>query len=102
MSSLRLNEAARCLEGLGNPTRLAIYRVLVRSGPGGLPVGKIQSRLKIPGSTLSHHIAQLVGTGLIEQQREGRTLRCLPNYAKMNSVVEFLTEECCRDIGGCP
>ena len=103
MTNLNVTEAAGCLECLGNETRLAVFRLLVRAGPAGMPVGQIQSRLDIPASTLSHHIAHLVNIGLIAQQREGRTLHCLPNYARMNAVVDFLTEECCQgqDCGPC-
>ncbi len=97
--TLTLDTAARSLESLGNPLRLSIYRMLVRSGPQGLPVGRIQAQLGVPGSTLSHHIAQLVQHGMIEQHREGRSLRCVPNFERMNALIEFLTEECCQ---GCP
>ena len=97
--ALALNTAAQSLESLGNPLRLSIYRLLVRAGPAGLPVGKIQARLNVPGSTLSHHIAQLVQRGMIEQHREGRSLRCVQNFERMNALIEFLTEECCQ---GCP
>lgn len=101
MTTLKLPDAARCLESLGNDTRLAIYRALVRAGPTGMAVGQLQGRLKIPGSTLSHHIANLVNNDLISQVREGRVLRCTANYERMNSLLGFLAEECCRDAGGC-
>ncbi len=90
--------AARCLEKLGNPTRLEIFRLLVRAGPAGAPVGEIQDRLGIPGSTLSHHIAQLVNAGLVHQDREGRVLRCTPNFKMMGDLLGFLSEECCRGV----
>jgi len=99
--AMNLPDAARSLESLGNETRLAIYRALVRAGPDGLPVGQLQSRLDIPGSTLSHHIAHLVKNELIQQNREGRILRCTANYQQMNALLDFLTEECCQDAGGC-
>jgi len=69
-----LNHAARCLEKLGNPTRLEIFRLLVRAGEDGLAVGDLQARLRIPGSTLSHHVAQLVNVGLVS--RSGRAECC--------------------------
>lgn len=97
--TLEIDSAAQSLESLGNPVRLSIFRMLVRAGPNGLPVGRIQAELDIPGSTLSHHIAQLVNHDMIEQRREGRTLRCIPNFERMSALVEFLTEECCQ---GCP
>ena len=98
---MKISDAAGCLESLGNDTRLAIFRALVRSGPDGLPVGRLQGRLKIPGSTLSHHIAHLVNHGLVSQNREGRVLRCVANYRRMNDLVGYLTKECCSDVGGC-
>ena len=91
--------AARCLEKLGNATRLEIFRLLVRAGPAGLAVGEIQEHLGIPGSTLSHHISHLVNAGLVHQQREGRVLRCTPNFTLIDEVIRFLTEECCVGVG---
>ncbi len=98
---MKLNDAAGCLESLGNDTRLAIFRALVRSGPEGLPVGHLQTHLKIPGSTLSHHIARLVKHDLVSQSREGRVLRCTANYTRMNQLLSFLTKECCQDSSDC-
>lgn len=92
-----LERAAQCLETLGHPTRLAIFRLLVRAGRDGLAVGEIQERLGIPASTLSHHIAQLTGAGLVRQTREGRILRCTPDFAVMDGLLGFLTEECCAE-----
>jgi ArsR family transcriptional regulator len=92
-------QAATCLEKLGNPLRLEIVRLLVRADHDGLAVGEIQRHLKVPASTLSHHIMHLVSGGLISQQREGRVLRCMVNYDRMQAVVDMLTEECCAGVG---
>jgi len=89
---------ARCLEKLGNPTRLEIFRLLVRAGKEGLAVGEIQDHLGIPASTLSHHLAHLVNVGLVHQAREGRVLRCTPDFTLMDKVVGFLTEQCCAGV----
>jgi len=94
-----LNQAARCLEKLGNPTRLEIFRLLVRAGPDGLAVGEIQEHLGVPASTLSHHVGHLVNVGLVGQEREGRVLRCRPNFALMDQLVGFLGEQCCGGVG---
>ena len=91
--------AARCLEKLGNATRLEIFRLLVRAGPAGLAVGEIQEHLDIPGSTLSHHVSHLVNAGLVHQQREGRVLRCTPNFTLSDEVIRCLPEECCAGVG---
>ncbi len=55
-----LNTAANALRELGHPTRLSIYRELVRAGHEGLPVGELQKHLEIPASTLSHHLSALI------------------------------------------
>ena len=92
--------AATALESLGNETRLRIFRSLVRAGPTGLPVGKLKDTPHIPGSTLSHHISHLMSAGLMNQDREGRTLRCTANFRTMQSLVDYLVAECCADDGG--
>jgi DNA-binding transcriptional ArsR family regulator len=66
---MKLDDAAAHLEALGNPTRLKIYRALVRAGDAGMPVGRLQDKLKIAPSTLSHHIKTLMVVGLINQVR---------------------------------
>lgn len=98
---MKINDAAARLEALGNATRLRIYRTLVRAGHVGMPVGHLQERLKIPASTLSHHIKTLVTVGLISQVREGTTLVCHAEYDTMQGLVDFLVAECCADEAAC-
>jgi DNA-binding transcriptional ArsR family regulator len=98
---MKLDDAAAHLEALGNPTRLKIYRALVRAGEAGMPVGKLRERLKIAPSTLSHHIKTLVVVGLISQIREATTLVCHANYETMRDLVDFLVAECCADETDC-
>jgi len=98
MEPMELQHAARCLEKLGNPTRLEIFRLLVRAGEAGLAVGQIQVHLGIPASTLSHHLSHLVNVGLVSQARESRVLRCTPNFKLMGQLVDFLSEECCAGL----
>src|SRR3954465_3028721 len=96
---MKTDDAARRLEALGNQTRLRIYRTLVRAGDAGLPVGRLQEKLKVAPSTLSHHVKALVSVGLITQGREAPTLVCHANYDVMRGVVHFLVAECCADAG---
>jgi ArsR family transcriptional regulator len=95
--AMKLDDAAARLEALGNPTRLKIYRTLVRAGQEGMPVGRLQARLDIAASTLSHHLKALVGVGLVTQTREGTTLVCHTNYDMMRGVIDFMVEECCAE-----
>jgi DNA-binding transcriptional ArsR family regulator len=92
---MKIDDVASRLEALGNPTRLRIYRTLVRAGDPGLSVGKLQSRLSVPASTLSHHLKALIIVGLITQERDATTLICRANYPMMRGLVDFLVAECC-------
>lgn len=94
---MKIEKAARQLEALGNPTRLKVYRALVRAGDGGLAVGRLQSKLDIAASTLSHHLHRLIVTGLVTQERHATTLICRANYPMMDSLIGFLSDECCAD-----
>ncbi|MDI4235236.1 helix-turn-helix domain-containing protein [Bradyrhizobium sp. Arg237L] len=98
---MKIDDAATRLEALGNPTRLKIYRALVRAGRAGMPVGRLQERLKVPASTLSHHIKTLVSVGLISQVRESTMLVCHAEYDTMQGLVDFLVAECCLDETQC-
>ena len=94
---MEIDEAAKALKELGHPTRLLIYKKVVKAGLPGIPVGSIQEQLDIPGSTLSHHISSLASAGLIFQRRESRTLYCVAEYQCLTDVIHFLQDECCHD-----
>ncbi|MFU0505781.1 ArsR/SmtB family transcription factor [Pseudaminobacter sp. NGMCC 1.201702] len=98
---MKLEIVASQLEAIGNPTRLQLYRILVRAGGEGLPVGGVQGKLGIAASTLSHHLKRLVDTGLVTQERQATTLICRAHYPAMQSLIGFLADECCAD-GTCP
>lgn len=94
---MKLEIAAKQLEALGNPTRLQVYRALVRAGDEGLPVGGLQEKLDIAASTLSHHLKSLIATGLVTQERQATTLICRAHYPAMDALVGYLVNECCLD-----
>ena len=94
---MKLDDAAARLEALGNPTRLKIYRALVKAGDGGMSVGKLQAKLDIAASTLSHHLKSMMIVGLIHQERQSTTLICRANYDVMRALVGFLVSECCAE-----
>lgn len=93
----RLEQTADRLAALGNPTRLAIYRLLVRAGHDGMTVGRVQEVLATPGSTLSHHLKMLRSVGLIDQTRDGASLICTACFDVMDDTIGFLVDECCSD-----
>jgi ArsR family transcriptional regulator len=92
---MKTDDAAARLEALGNPTRLQIYRALVRAGDAGMTVGKLQAKLDLAASTLSHHLKSLLVVDLITQERQATTLICRANYDVMRGLVDFLAAECC-------
>ena len=94
-------QAARCLAELGHPHRLQIFQLLVRAGTSGLAVGEIEREIKIPRSTLAHHLAQLVGAGLVAQTREGRIQRCRIDPDRTKAFLAVLGT-CCEGLPGLP
>ncbi len=96
---METTSAVSALGALAQEHRLEIFRLLVRTGAGGLPVGDIAEKLTIAAPTLSFHLAQLKHAGLIHVRRDGRSLIYAANYDGMNGLMEFLTENCCREDG---
>ncbi len=89
------NQAIAALGALAHETRLALFRLLVPAGPEGLPAGVIAQRLDVAPSSLSFHLASLVHAGLITQRRRSRQLIYSADYAAMNTLLAYLTENCC-------
>ena len=83
------------LAALAHETRLAIFRLLVETGPEGLPVGKIGERLGTAPATLSFHLKELANADLVTMRHEGRFIYCSANFATMNGLLAYLTENCC-------
>ncbi len=96
------NQAVHALAALAHDTRLALFRMLVERGPDGLAAGIIAERLGIPPSSLTFHVQHLHRAGLITQRRLSRQLIYAADFAAMNGLVGFLTENCCgRGVGVC-
>ncbi len=83
------------LRALGHNTRLSAYRALIQVGPAGLAVGELRERLDLPPATLSAHLNALRAAGLVSDAREGRVIRVRADYARMNALIGYLTENCC-------
>ncbi len=96
---MKHEQVITALAALAQDSRLAVFRLLVRTGRKGLSAGEIAQRLEIPASSLSFHLGQLHDAGLISQQREGRSLIYSADYACMNALMQFLTENCCEGEG---
>jgi len=89
------SHAVQALAALAHDTRLALYRMLVERGPDGLSAGIIAERLGVAPSSLTFHVQHLHRAGLVTQRRLGRQLIYAADYAAMNGLVGYLTENCC-------
>ena len=93
--------ALSALAALGHASRLAAFRCLVQAGPDGLAVGELRGRLDLPPATLSAHLNVLRAAALVQDEREGRVIRVRANYAQMNALLAYLTENCCAGTASC-
>ena len=94
---LNLGQAADRFAAVGSESRLAVVKALVRAGHEGLTVGEIQERLDIPASTLAHHLRLLQAAGLVEQQRQGRTVVNRVAFEEIEALSAYLLRECCAE-----
>ena len=93
--------AVDALGALAQESRLRIFRLLVQQGPNGMSAGTIASELEITPATLSHHLDQLSKAGLVHSRRDGRSIIYSANYAQMQRLLTFLTENCCQGNKEC-
>ena len=88
----------RALGALAQEHRLATFRLLVQAGTDGMAAGAIAERLGVPASSMSFHLAQLANAGLVTSQRRSRSIIYAADYAAMNQLMGFLTENCCDGV----
>ena len=93
-----MKEFVSQLSALGQSGRLEIFRLLVRAGPQGTCVEEIKRRVKMPGSTLSHHLDALSRCGLLTAHRAGRFIYYAVNWPKAAKLIRFMTEDCCAGL----
>jgi ArsR family transcriptional regulator, arsenate/arsenite/antimonite-responsive transcriptional repressor len=93
-----VNRRIEQFAALGQEDRLEIFRLLVRAGPEGRCVDEIKRRLKMPGSTLSHHLDTLTRSGLLAARRSGRFIYHAVNWREASGLIRFLVEDCCAEM----
>ena len=103
---METKSAIGALAALAQGTRLSIFRLLVEQGPEGLPAGEIVDRLRLADATTSFHLKELTHADLVTPRQAGRFIYYSANYATMNGLIAYLTENCCKgttsDIGCAP
>lgn len=97
--NMEIKSAVAALGALAQETRLAVFRLLIEAGPGGLPAGLIAARLEVAPATLSFHLGQLERAGLLASRRNGRQILYAADIEGTRRLMAFLTEDCC---GGHP
>jgi DNA-binding transcriptional ArsR family regulator len=93
---MEIYEAVKALSSLAHETRLGIFRLLVQAGSSGLSVGQINDAVQVAAPTLSFHLKELAHAGLVSNRHEGRFIYYQANYASMDELLAYLTDNCCR------
>lgn len=93
------SDAITVFSALSQPTRLAVFRLLMEHEPAGLPAGEVAGALGVPQNTMSSHLAILVRAGLITAERDGRTILYRAELDRVREITGFLVTDCC---GGRP
>jgi DNA-binding transcriptional ArsR family regulator len=93
--NMKSKEALACLSALAQEHRLNLFRLLVEAGDEGLSVGELAAATGLAGATLTSHLHVLRRAGMVSDERRGRVIQCRARYTQMNSLLGFLTENCC-------
>ncbi|PBB22289.1 MULTISPECIES: helix-turn-helix transcriptional regulator [unclassified Mesorhizobium] len=88
--------ALQALAGLGQETRLEVFRLLVRAGTEGVPAGEIATRLGAVQNTMSAHLKILGQAGLVRAERDGRSIRYTADMTGFRDLLAYLMEDCCN------
>jgi len=89
-------DALAALAGLAQDNRLDIFRLLVEAGRDGMPAGAVADALDLAPNTLTFHFDRLRDAGLVTVRREGSSMIYTASYETMNTLIAYLTDNCCR------
>jgi DNA-binding transcriptional ArsR family regulator len=95
LANMDSNLVVRALGALAHESRLAVFRTLVVAGPDGIAAGEIAQQVGLAPSSLSFHLKDLSHAELVTARQEGRYVFYSANFEAMNSLIGFLTENCC-------
>ncbi len=101
-NELDVEEVAQGFAAMGSEARLEVVLTLVRAGTNGLTIGEIQTRTGMPASTLAHHLKFLASAGLIEQEKQGRSVINRPCFPRLETLAGYILNQCCADLNGKP
>ena len=92
-------QAISAFAALAQPTRLDVFRLLMEHEPDGLPAGEVARQMDVPHNTMSTHLAILTRAGLIEADRQSRSIIYRAKLDAVRALAGFLVKDCC---GGRP
>lgn len=92
-------QAISAFAALAQPTRLDVFRLLMEHEPDGLPAGEVARQMDVPHNTMSTHLAILTRAGLIEAERQSRSIIYRARLDAVRALAGFLVKDCC---GGRP
>jgi ArsR family transcriptional regulator len=93
---MKKSDVLAALGALAQENRLDAFRLLVQAGPEGLPAGEVATKLHVSPNTLTFHFDRLRMAGLVTVRREGRSMIYAAQYEVMNTLIGYLTENCCK------
>jgi ArsR family transcriptional regulator len=96
---MKKTDVVAALAALAQDNRLDVFRLLVEAGPEGMPAGGVATALDLAPNTLTFHFDRLRTAGLVAVRREGRSMIYAAQFETMNSLIGYLTDNCC---GGAP
>lgn len=94
---MQIEQAAQGFAAMGSEARLEVLRALVRAGQDGLTIGAIRERTGIAPSTLAHHLKFLSGAGLVDQEKDGRSVINRAAFGVLEQLAGYILNECCAD-----
>jgi ArsR family transcriptional regulator len=93
---MKNTDAVAALAALAQENRLDAFRLLVQAGPDGMPAGAVAAALRLAPNTLTFHFDRLRDAGLVTVRREGRSMIYAAHFEVMDTLLDFLTENCCE------
>lgn len=84
-----MDDKALCLglAALGHPTRLALFRQLVRAGADGRGPTALADDANMQRTLVSYHLQPLVASGLVRSEKRGRDVNYAVNGERLSEVA---------------
>jgi DNA-binding transcriptional ArsR family regulator len=93
---MEMASAIAALGALAQDGRLQVFRLLVESGPGGMPAGDIARAQGVAANTMSARLDVLANAGLVRSRREGRSIIYSVDFGRVRELLAYLMQDCCK------